>query len=141
MSHDNENIKNVMEMLKQSPLKFTNQRKALIEIIFANGNTHFTAEDIYIKAQAKKINISLATIYNNLNSFKSFNMLNVVKTNSDKMYFDTNLKNHHHFYCAETGELTDIKSSKVVISKLPGVPEGKTIDNVSVVINLNNKTI
>ena len=68
-------------------------------------------------------------------------MLNVVKTNSDKMYFDTNLKNHHHFYCAETGELTDIKSSKVVISKLPGVPEGKTIDNVSVVINLNNKTI
>ena len=139
MYNSKEKINNVMEMLKKSPLNFTSQRKALIEIIFADGNTHFTAEDIHKKAKEKKINISLATIYNNLNIFKNFNMLNKVITNSEKMYFDTNLKDHHHFYCAETGELTDINSSKVVITKLPEIPQGKTINSVNVVINLNNK--
>ena len=92
---------------------------------------------IYIRKQKKnKIQISLATVYNNLNSFKNFGMLNVVKASSDKIYFDTNLDNHHHFYCENTGKLLDINNDHVIIQKLPKSPKGYNIKNVSVIINL-----
>ena len=45
-------IREVLEMLKMSPLKLTSQRKKLIKIIFANGDGHYTAEGYSKVAQA-----------------------------------------------------------------------------------------
>ena len=134
-------IKEVLEMLKMSPLKLTSQRKKLIKIIFANGDGHYTAEDVFKKAKQNKVKISLATVYNTLNSFKKCGILNIVKTSSDKIYFDTNLKEHHHFFCKETGELIDIKSSKIFISKLPKTPNRKKVSSVNVIIDIYNNSI
>ena len=47
-------------MLEASPLKVTEQRVAMINLLFKNGATHFTAEDIYEEVSKKKIKISLA---------------------------------------------------------------------------------
>lgn len=129
-------IKKVFYMLDKSPLKLTNQRKQLINLIYSGGHHHFTAEDIYNKAKKNNIKISLATVYNNLNSFKNHGMLNVVKASSDKIYFDTNLENHHHFYFEKTGKLRDIDNDHVIIKKLPKSPKGYNIKNVTVIINL-----
>ena len=136
MLNKNKTIQRVFYMLEKSSLKLTNQRKQLVNLIYAEGHCHFTAEDIYKKAKKNKIQISLATVYNNLNSFKNFGMLNVVKASSDKIYFDTNLDNHHHFYCEKTGKLLDINTDHVIIQKLPKSPKGYNIKNVSVIINL-----
>ena len=130
-------IQHVTEMLRKSPLKVTSQRITLIKLIFANGDAHYTAEEVFIKAKNQKIKISLATVYNTLNSFRNHGILSVVKTTSDKIYFDTNLKDHHHFYCKESGELKDIKSSNVIISKMPKIPKGKKLSSVNVIININ----
>ena len=137
MSQKSNIIKHVIDMLRLSPLKVTNQRITLIKLIFSSGNDHYTAEEVFIKAKKQKIKISLATIYNTLNSFKDNGILNVVKTKSDKIYYDTNLKDHHHFYCEESGELIDIKSSNVQISKIPKIPKGKRLSSISVTINVD----
>ncbi len=135
----NDSINQAMEMLKKTPLKATKQRTSLLKLIFYDGNAHYTAEDIFKKVKKKSLKISLATIYNTLNSFKDFGLLRAIKTSSDKIFFDTNTSHHHHFYCRDTDELIDINSSKIVIGKLPSLPKGKKISSVNIVVNIDSK--
>ena len=134
----NKYIDKALKMLETSPLKATEQRIAMIKLLFKNGSAHFTAEDIYAEVNKKKIKISLATIYNCLNQFKEFGIIKAIKVSSDKIFFDTNLKKHHHFFCVKSSKLTDVESNKVKISKLPKIPKGKKLKSVDVIINISD---
>ena len=135
---ENLHVKKALEMLKSSPLKITNQRVSLLNILFKEGNKHFSAEDVYNEVGKDGLKISLATIYNCLNQFTTYGILKMVKTSTDKVYFDTNLKPHHHFFCKSTGNLTDIDSKKITISKIPTLPEGKKLSSIEVVVNITD---
>ena len=134
----NLHVKKALEMLEKSPLKLTSQRVNLIKILFHNGNQHFSAEDVYNKVRNTGLKISLATIYNCLNQFTTHGILKMVKASSDKVYFDTNLESHHHFFCKSTGELTDIDAKKVFISKFPKIPKGKQLNSIEVIVNISD---
>ena len=134
----NEHIDKALKMLETSPLKVTDQRIAMIKLLFVNGAAHFTAEDIYEIVNKKRIKISLATIYNCLNQFKECGIIKAIKVSSDKIYFDTNLEDHHHFFCIKSSKLIDVETSKVRISKLPKLPEGKKFKSVEVIINITD---
>ena len=121
----NSHITRALNNLKKSPLKVTTQRTRLIEILFKNGDNHFTAEDVHKEVNKNKYNISLATIYNCLNQFTKHEILKSVRMSSDKVYFDTNTEGHHHFFCKSTEKLSDIKYSDVKITNLPKIPKGK----------------
>ena len=136
--YKNEYIEKALKMLETSPLKVTEQRVAMINLLFKNGAAHFTAEDIYEEVSKRKIKISLATIYNCLNQFKAFGIIKAIKISSDKIYFDTNLKEHHHFFCIKTSSLIDVETNKVQISKLPQLPKGKRFKSVEVIINITD---
>ena len=45
------------------------------------------------------------------------------------------------FIDVKTGELIDIKSSKILISKLPKTPDGKKVSSVNVIIDIYNNSI
>ena len=134
----NQHIDKALKTLEISPLKVTEQRTAMIKLLFENGAAHFTAEDIYEEVNKKKIKISLATIYNCLNQFKEFGIIKAIKVSSDKIYFDTNLKDHHHFFCVKSSKLIDVETNKVKISRLPKIPRGKRLKSVDVIINISD---
>ena len=134
----NEHITKALKMLDSSPLKATEQRIAMINLLFKNGAAHFTADDIYEEVNKKKIKISLATIYNCLNQFKEFGIIKAIKFSADKIYFDTNLEDHHHFFCIKSSRLIDVETKKVKISKLPKLPRGKKFKSVEVIINITD---
>ena len=136
--HKNEYIVKALKMLEASPLKVTEQRVAMVNLLFKNGAAHFTVDDVYEKVSKKKIKISLATIYNCLNQFKELGIIKAVKVSSDKIYFDTNLEDHHHFFCIKSSKLIDVETNKVRISKLPKLPEGKKFKSVEVIINITD---
>ena len=136
--HKNEYIVKALKMLEASPLKVTEQRVAMVNLLFKNGAAHFTVDDVYEKVSKKKIKISLATIYNCLNQFKELGIIKAVKVSSDKIYFDTNLEDHHHFFCIKSSRLIDVETDKVKISKLPELPKGKKFKSVEVIINISD---
>ena len=136
--YKNEHIEKALKKLENSPLKVTEQRMAMINLLFKNGSAHFTAEDIYEEVNKNKIKISLATIYNCLNQFKEFGIVKAIKVSSDKIYFDTNLKEHYHFFCVKSAKLIDVETKKVKISKLPKIPKGKKLRSIDVIINISD---
>ncbi len=132
----NEYINNALDMLRHSSLKVTKQRINMINLLFKNGAAHHTAEQIYSEVNKKRLKISLATIYNCLNQFTECGIVKIVKISSDKIFYDTNIKDHHHFFCKKSGELIDIKTNQVQISKLPKIPKGKVFQSVEVIVNI-----
>ena len=57
---------------------------------------------------AKKVPVSLATVYNTLHQFTEAGLLREVAVEGAKTYFDTNTSNHYHFFCEHSGRLLDI---------------------------------
>jgi len=134
------NLNNFIEKLRKSGLRPTKQRIKICEILFSSDKTfHFTINDIS-KIIEEKLSekISLATIYNTVHSFKKKGYLKEISINNDKNYFDTNISTHHHFFDTKKNELIDIDSNKIELKSIPNPPEGKSIKNINIVINIEN---
>jgi len=126
----------VIKMLREVGLRPTRQRLGLAKLLFDGTNQHLTAEELHKAAQASNISVSLATVYNTLHQFKSAGLLREVIVEPGRVYFDTNLSKHHHFYFEQTGEISDIPDSQITIERLPKIPEGTSINCIDMVVRL-----
>ena len=128
-------MEKIKEILRSKSLKLTKQRLLIASYLFDGDDKHITAEDLFKKLSKSKSKISLATIYNTLNEFYKNKLINKLSINSEKIYYDTNTSNHHHFYNKEDGLLIDV-SDKLKINGLPNPPRGKKIEKVEVLVHL-----
>ena len=132
------------ERLRTSGLRPTKQRLALCKILFDRKETfHFTIEKLkkIVEKNCRK-KISLATLYNTVRAFKKSGYLKEISLKGNKTFFDTNTKNHHHFYDEDSSQLIDIKKENLSINNMPSAPNGKKIKDVEIVIRVasNNQT-
>lgn len=127
------------KILSKLNLRATEQRIAILEILLNKGNIHVTAYTLKEMLEKSKYNISTATIYNNLNEFSEKGFLKKVLVEKDKMWFDTNLSNHHHFYDEEGDSLIDVMSNDIKFSSFPKMPRGKKLKSIDIIINIKNK--
>jgi Fur family iron response transcriptional regulator len=131
----------VKTILRQVGLRPTRQRMALVWILFGKGHRHFTAEALYEEARRTKVPVSLATIYNTLHQLIEVGLLRQVPVNGSKVYFDTNVGAHHHFFIENEDRLLDITSAESMVGKVPTAPEGHEVSRVDVVVRLRCITV
>ena len=133
-------LKPYIDRLRSSGLRPTKQRVLMCKILFGREKTfHFTIDKLKKKIEkTTKTKISLATVYNTINAFKNNGYLKEISLQGNKTFFDTNAKNHHHFYDEDTGDLVDIKNEDIMINKLPEAPKGKKIKEIEVTISVAN---
>lgn len=114
----------------------TRQRIALARLLFEGGDRHVTAEQLRGEAESAAIRVSLATVYNTLHQFTAAGLLREVVVEPGRSYFDTNVENHHHFFCETSGMLQDIPGDSVAVGALPSPPPGTEISRVDVIIRV-----
>ena len=126
--------------LEKGGVRPTRQRVALAGLLVGDGqHRHVTAESLFEAAKGQGDPVSLATVYNTLRAFCDAGLLQEVTVDGSKSYFDTNTRDHPHFFWEDDGTLTDAPSEELVISHLPDAPEGAEIASVDVVIRLRRK--
>jgi Fur family iron response transcriptional regulator len=124
------------ERLRTAGLRPTRQRLSLAGILFRSGDRHVSAESLHQEAQAARMNVSLATVYNTLNQFKAAGLLREVAFEGDRTFFDTNTSNHFHYYLEDSDSLVDIGTDAIEIKGLPELPSGMEIDRVDIIVRL-----
>lgn len=96
-----------MKKYKDIGLKLTPQRLAILD--FLDGNTaHPSAEDIYKALSENFPTMSLATVYNTLESLKEKGRVHELSIDPDKKRFDPNTKPHNHLICLKCKRVADI---------------------------------
>lgn len=128
-----------LERLRRVNVRPTRQRLALARLLFERGHRHVTAESLHEEALAADVQVSLATVYNTLHQFTSVGLLREIVVEPSRSYFDTNVSDHHHFYSEDGGDLEDIPSDHIVISRLPEPPAGKQLSRIDVVVRIRNE--
>ncbi|MGA7104419.1 MAG: transcriptional repressor [Candidatus Deferrimicrobiaceae bacterium] len=86
----------------------TKQRAVILEIL-RKGGFHSTAEAIYHEARKVLPNISLGTVYRNLNFLQDQGMVQEIRTNSESSsLFEGKCSPHAHFHCTKCQAVFDI---------------------------------
>jgi Fur family transcriptional regulator, iron response regulator len=127
---------NALERLRAAGLRPTRQRLALAKLLLGNGDRHVTAEQLYIEAAAAAMPVSLATVYNTLHQFTEAGLLREVVVEPGRSYFDTNITDHHHFFCESNGLLQDIPAQEIAVSGVPTAPLGTAIRRIDVIVRI-----
>ena len=126
------------KMLRNAGLRQTKQRLAICKVLFDGKETfHFTIEKLKkIIEKGSKNKISLATLYNTVHALKEKGYLKEISLKRNKTFFDTNTKNHHHFYDERMSQLVDIEDKNILVGNLPKTPNGKKIKSVEVLVKI-----
>ena len=126
----------LIERLKAAGLRPTRQRLALSRLLHEGGDRHISAERLHEEALAAGVRVSLATVYNALHQFTAAGLLREIVVEPGRSYFDTNMKDHHHFYFEDSGRLEDIPGEKVRLASLPKPPKGTRLSRVDIIIRV-----
>ncbi|MCK8828330.1 transcriptional repressor [Natroniella acetigena] len=88
--------------------RMTKQRKKILEVLRST-TSHPTADWIYEQVKKDIPNVSLGTIYRNLNVLREMDELMELNYGSSYSRFDGNPENHYHFSCLECGKVMDVE--------------------------------
>lgn len=125
-------------MLERHGLRATRPRISLAKMIFGKGSRHVTADQLVAEAKKARAFVSLATVYNVLHLFTDVGLVRCFAVEGGKTIFDTNIRDHCHFYFEDTGAVEDEIATTTTFFEQFRPPEGFEITGVDVVIKLRS---
>lgn len=97
----------IVGRLRSEGLKITPQRIAILK--FLEGNTgHPSVDEIYREVLRTFPTLSLATVYNTLDTLEKIREVSTVHVDSTRKRFDPNMDPHHHVVCRQCGSIQDL---------------------------------
>lgn len=88
-------------------LKYSRQRESIKELL-SNSCAHPTADMVYLNVRKEYPNISLGTVYRNLNLLADLGEAIKITTPNGGVHFDGRTEAHYHFCCNSCGEVIDL---------------------------------
>ena len=88
-------------------LKYSRQRES-IKTCLMGRKDHPTADALYTSIQEQFPNISLGTVYRNLNLLVDLGEIRKLSCGDGTDHFDYDTSPHYHFVCKECGKIMDI---------------------------------
>lgn len=124
---------NIRDEIKSAGLKFTPQRKMILEVV--NKLQHCTMEEVIEAAKKEDPEITLSTVYRVMESFCDAKLLNKFVTDDAKTLYDITSGEHYHLFSQKEG-VVDIKNAELsqqlrdMLASI--VPPGEEIDKISI---------
>ncbi len=129
---------NMAELLRNHGINPTHQRIEIAHALLSR-QQHLSADQIMAIVNTRHPETSRATVYNTLSLFLEKKLIREVIVDPNKVFYDPNISNHHHFYNLDTGRLTDIDASNISISGLPSLPQGTMTDGVDIIVRIRSR--
>lgn len=94
-------------MLEDTSLRMTKQRQVILEELRAV-TSHPTADDMYDMVRRRLPNVSLGTVYRNLEMLAESGVVQKLDIGGTKKRFDGNVAVHYHLRCLACGRVDDV---------------------------------
>lgn len=121
---NSENNAALNKRLTDSGLRPTVQREVVFKVILEKRD-HPTVDDIFARVKAEMPTISLATVYNCLETLVQCGLIRQVNFERGASRYCPNLSEHAHFHDELTGEIHDIDVPPDMMARLHGLlPDG-----------------
>ena len=96
----------IRERFIKAGLKATHQRMVVYQALCAS-KSHPSSDWIYDQVQPEIPSITLATVYNVLDSLVDAGLAKRVMSSKGSMRYDGRVDHHHHLVCSNTQEIMD----------------------------------
>jgi len=116
----------------------TPQRRRIATLLLSRP-THLSADEILDRLDRAGGGVSKATVYNTLKLFVEKGLVREVIVDPTRVFYDSNMGRHHHFFDEETGKLTDISTPDLQISGIPQPPAGTVISGVDLIVRVRGE--
>jgi Fur family peroxide stress response transcriptional regulator len=109
-------------------LRMTKQRRVVYDVVTQLAEIHPTASDVFAVAKERMAAISLATVYNCLETLTQAGAVIQVNIDREASRYCPNLQPHAHFFCDQCGSVSDVHpQSGVKFADTWVLPEGAAI--------------
>ena len=120
-------LKRYEESIAQDGLRLTRQRKHVYEVLLGRQD-HPTAMEVFLRAKPEMESLSLATVYNVLETLAERGMVRKVHLDSGSTRYCANHSKHGHFTCTGCGAVMDVPLLPgAELEKLHQLPRGYTV--------------
>jgi Fur family peroxide stress response transcriptional regulator len=127
------------QRLADSGLRSTPQREVIYEVLLKKRD-HPTADEVYARVRTDMPTISLATVYNCLETLVQCDLVRAVNFERAPTRYCPNLRPHAHFHDEQSGSTHDIDLPPDLLAKVSSVlPPG--YDAKSVEITFRGKAL
>jgi len=99
------------ETMSQHGHRLTEQRRHVYDVLLEKRD-HPTAVEVFIRVKEKKPSISLATVYNCLETLTDCGLAKQVNVDRGPSRYCPNLEDHGHFFCGGCGAVFDVPIRK-----------------------------
>ena len=121
------------EQLKACDVRPTPQREVVLKCIL-DKRDHPTADEVFARVKSAMPTISLATVYNCLETLVSCGLIRSVNFERGPTRYCPNLHPHAHFYDEQSGSTLDIDLPESLLNKVKAVlPPGYDANSVEIV--------
>jgi Fur family peroxide stress response transcriptional regulator len=103
---------------RDAGLAVTPQRLAIYRALLCS-ETHPDAEALYDAVRAEIPNLSLATVYKNLEALQQLGVVRELTPLHETARFDANLDHHHHLVCTACKQVLDLYDDDLDGLQLP----------------------
>ena len=120
-------------LIAKSGLRMTAQRRHVYEALMEN-NDHPTAQDVFMRVKAKVPSISLATVYNCLETLTESGLIRHVNFDRAPSRYCQNNQPHGHLVCSECGSITDVPLKSTDLNAILEIPANTLVSQAEVTI-------
>ena len=105
------------QRLADSGLRSTPQREVVYSVLLTKRD-HPTADEVYVRVKSELPTISLATVYNCLETLVQCDLVRAVNFERGPTRYCPNLRPHAHFHDEQTGRTYDIDLPPALLENL-----------------------